>query len=237
MIRDGLYRVVQYLLPPKAWRVPVLLTLGVLFGLAALIFHLSNASSYLSDEPEACINCHIMMPQYATWQRGSHGRVTTCNDCHVPHDNPVMKYLFKAKDGSRHAFMFTFRLEPQVIRVHEEGERVIQENCLRCHANLFTGLARNKSVSQNALQKTLPAMQMHNHEQRCWSCHRETPHGRVSSLSSVSSAARPELKSPVPAWVNDFLKAQHQLEQAPAPDTSQGAPGHHPLQPAGESPP
>ena len=31
--------------------------------------------------------------------------------------------------------MFTFRMEPQVIRIKDAGRDVVQENCIRCHAN------------------------------------------------------------------------------------------------------
>ena len=80
------------------------------------VLNISNAASYLSNDPITCVNCHVMYPEYATWERGSHGRVATCNDCHVPQDNFIRKYAFKASDGFRHASMFTFRMEPQVIR-------------------------------------------------------------------------------------------------------------------------
>ena len=115
------------LIPPPQWRVPVIVAVAVIIGLGFVILHISNASSYLSNDPRACINCHVMTAQYASWERSSHARVATCNDCHVPHDNPISTYAFKASDGMRHAFMFTFRLEPQVIRIKEAGINVVQE--------------------------------------------------------------------------------------------------------------
>ena len=63
--------------------------LGVTAGTAVFVFHISRAASYMSDEPETCMNCHVMTTQYLTWQHSSHARVATCNDCHVPHDNAV----------------------------------------------------------------------------------------------------------------------------------------------------
>jgi len=45
--------------------------------------------------------------------------------------------MFKARDGLRHSFMFTFKLEPQVIRMHEAGRIVVQGNCVRCHEKKF----------------------------------------------------------------------------------------------------
>jgi len=122
IIRD----ILQFLRPPKRWNLPVILVIGLFCGVGLMTVHISRASSYLSDEPATCVNCHIMAPQYATWQHSSHSRVATCNDCHVPHDNFFRKYAYKAKDGSRHAFMFTFRMEPQVIRMHQPGKNVVQ---------------------------------------------------------------------------------------------------------------
>ena len=99
----------------KNGRRAIYLLAGLAAGLALFIARISNAASYLSDAPQTCINCHVMTDAYASWQRGSHGKVAICNDCHVPHSNPVAKYAFKASDGLKHSYVFTFRLEPQVL--------------------------------------------------------------------------------------------------------------------------
>ena len=89
-------KIIHSFIPPPQWRIAVFFSLGVLAGLLFLVLHLAKATSYLSDKPETCVNCHVMAPQYATWQKGSHGRVTVCNDCHVPQDNFIKKYFFKS---------------------------------------------------------------------------------------------------------------------------------------------
>ena len=194
----GVWRQVE---PPRGWRVAVVLLAGVGAGLGTMTLKISNATSYLSDDPRACVNCHIMQPQYATWERGSHGRVASCNDCHVPHDNIFNKYYFKAKDGTRHAFMFSFHLEPQVIQVHEAGQRVIQDNCIRCHSGLLTLGTEHAAVTW--------AEALHGAGKLCWECHRETPHGRVNSLSAVPFARVPMLEAPLPEWmVEQFTKGK-----------------------------
>jgi len=185
------------LLPPPGWRVPVIVALGVLGGLGLLILRVSNAASYLSDDPNTCINCHVMTPQFATWQRSSHARVATCNDCHVPQDNFIRTYAFKASDGARHSFMFTFRLEPQVIRIKEAGINVVQENCIRCHYN-FTNETSLVTVSGRSAR--------HGEGRLCWDCHRETPHGRVNSLSSFPFARVPQLTPVMPGWMEEFFR-------------------------------
>lgn len=190
--------------PPKAWLVPIILLSGVLLGAALAIVHVSRAASYLSDDPRTCINCHIMDPQYATWQHGSHGRVATCNDCHVPHDSVFRKYFFKAKDGSRHASMFMLRMEPQVIRIHEAGTEVVQENCLRCHGKLV-GDTQDYAGGVH-----------HDTARKCWECHRETPHGRVNSLASTPNARVPGLSPAVPEWLTKAIADAKKPDATPS---------------------
>lgn len=101
--------------------------MGIGIGFILLSLHLGRATSYLSNNPSACVNCHVMAPYYATWERGSHGKVATCNDCHIPHDNIINSYLSKVSDGMRHSYVFTFRLEPQVIRIKLAGKNVVQQ--------------------------------------------------------------------------------------------------------------
>ncbi|HSH52035.1 MAG TPA: NapC/NirT family cytochrome c [Bacteroidales bacterium] len=77
-------QLIKKLTPPPQWKFPVIIILGILVGLSSYSFYISKAHSYLSDNPQTCINCHIMVPQYATWNHSSHREITHCNDCHVP---------------------------------------------------------------------------------------------------------------------------------------------------------
>ncbi len=187
-------RIVKFFLPPPQWRIPVIILLGVIAGMLAFMFRASRAHSYLSDKPETCMNCHIMAPQYATWSHSSHREVTNCNECHVPHDNFFRKYYFKAMDGLRHATIFTLRAEPQVIFIKHAGIEVVQENCIRCHEAL---LKDHKLVARNEDFHHLRT------DRLCWECHREVPHGRVNSISSVPFARVPLPSSTVPEWMKN----------------------------------
>jgi len=182
----------SYLLPPPNWRFSVIIVLGIIVGLIIYVLNISNAVSYLSDEPETCVNCHVMYPEYASWFKGSHGRVASCNDCHVPQDNFIRKYMFKASDGFRHASMFTFRMEPQVIRIKDAGRDVVQENCIRCHSNYLHPVSLRAIGAKSIYEGS---------DMLCWDCHRETPHGKVHSLSSSPNIIRPELGPVIPAWI------------------------------------
>ena len=191
-----LNRFKNILIPPKTWRLPVILILGLFMGLGAYSMYISKVWSYLSDEPETCVNCHIMAPQYATWNHSSHRNAATCNDCHVPHNNIFNKYYFKGKDGLNHATLFTMRAERQAIMIGEAGKEVVKNNCIRCHTDL---LNQAKLISQTKGNFTV-----HNKDRQCWDCHREVPHSRVRSLSSTPNANVPVLKSPVPKWLKEF---------------------------------
>lgn len=182
--------------PPPQWRVPVIIALGVFMGLGAYSFYVSKAYSYISDKPEVCVNCHVMGAQYASWFHSSHRERATCNDCHVPHNNVLMKYAFKAKDGLRHATLFTLRLENQSITIGDAGASVVQQNCIRCHTQL------NREVG---LAKVTFEMAQKNEGKVCWECHREVPHGSVRSLSSTPNAIIPLPESPVPDWLNQLM--------------------------------
>lgn len=157
------------------WRFAAYALVGVAVGLAIVIAQISNAASYASDSPAACINCHVMTDAYVSWQRGSHGHVAVCTDCHVPHANPVAKLGFKGADGLKHSAVFTMRTEPQVLRLSETARPVVQANCLRCHASQM-GMVRLAGPE----------------ERTCWDCHHNI-HGSARSVSASPAQLRPAL--------------------------------------------
>jgi cytochrome c nitrite reductase small subunit len=178
----------------KIWSLLALGSFFLFVGASSFLVVESNSISYLSDDPKACINCHIMQPQYISWQKSSHARVATCNDCHLPHDNIVRKYMFKAMDGTKHASMFTLRMEPQSIRIAAMGETVVNNNCIRCHGNLFT-----------APESAHSGMLENKDERTCWECHRDVPHGKERSITS-SKDGLIDSKKVQADWMKKYLK-------------------------------
>ena len=170
---------IRWLIPPDQWKPTVSILLGVFFGLGAYALYISRAASYLSDNPETCINCHVMNPQFNDWAHSSHKRVAVCNDCHVPHDNVFYKYFFKAQDGLRHATIFTLRKEPHAIYIRKAGKEAVQANCIRCHM---------QATGMQFLGNIMPDYHNHLQDRRCADCHRETPHSRVNSIASAPNA-------------------------------------------------
>ena len=188
-------RLIEMLTPPPRWKVPVIIILGAFAGLVAHIFVIAKAPSYLSDNPETCVNCHVMNSYYSTWAHSAHGKSLVCNDCHVPHDNIFHKYLFKAQDGLRHSTIFTLRMEPQVIRIKDAGRHVVQENCERCHEHQVATMRANERLYR------VEEEEEDDNGRVCWDCHQETPHGRVNSLASTPYSYAPTLKPILPEWI------------------------------------
>ncbi|MCT4622712.1 MAG: cytochrome c nitrite reductase small subunit [Schleiferiaceae bacterium] len=193
---SGIGKLLNTLRPPANWITAVNFLVAVIVGLSIYMFYIARAGSYLSDDPKTCVNCHVMAPEYATWANSSHKNVTNCNDCHVPHDNAFKKYAFKAKDGLYHASVFTMGTEPQAIIMKEEGIKVVQQNCIRCHNDL------NDRVKTNRVTRE---MNLHGEGKLCWDCHRHVPHGTIRSQSSVPNANVPVPESPVPAWLKSNM--------------------------------
>lgn len=183
---------------PRQFVLPIFVVGGLVVGLGAYTVYMSRAHSYLSDDPKACINCHIMTPYYQTWNHSSHAQWTTCNDCHVPQDNILNKYAFKAKDGLYHAAVFTVRGEPQSIRPRDESYEVIMNNCIRCHTQLNTEFVKTGMIDYADAKK--------GEGKACWDCHTQVPHSKVSSLSGTPNAIVPLPASPVPDWLKKKMK-------------------------------
>jgi cytochrome c nitrite reductase small subunit len=112
---------------------------GVLAGLGAYTFSYAKGLSYLSEDPKACVNCHIMQPQYDGWQKASHHAAAVCVDCHLP-QALVPRYLVKTENGWRHGKLFTTGGFKEPIEVQAAGRRVLEENCRRCHGRLVAEL-------------------------------------------------------------------------------------------------
>lgn len=109
------------------------LTVGLAIGLGGFTFVYARGGSYLTNDPEACANCHIMGEHFSAWVKSSHRSVATCNDCHTPHD-PIGKYVTKARNGFWHSFYFTTGNYPDPLRITPRNREVAEGSCRHCHA-------------------------------------------------------------------------------------------------------
>jgi cytochrome c nitrite reductase small subunit len=109
--------------------------LGMAIGIGVYTFVYAKGASYLTDNPEACVNCHVMRPQYFGWSASSHRNVAGCNDCHTP-SGFAAKYYVKAKNGFWHSFYFTTDRFHEPIRITESNRQVTEKSCRKCHQDI-----------------------------------------------------------------------------------------------------
>lgn len=114
--------------------------IGLALGIGAFTFDYAEGTSYLSDDPKACVNCHVMQEMYDAWAHASHHATATCNDCHVPHDSTVHKYLVKGEHGYRHSKGFTLDDFHEPIQIKPSGRAIVADNCRRCHSAIASDL-------------------------------------------------------------------------------------------------
>jgi cytochrome c nitrite reductase small subunit len=108
---------------------------GAATGLGIFTFGYADGAAYMTNNPEACVNCHVMREQFDGWVKSSHGKFATCNDCHAPH-NFVGKYYCKSRNGFFHSLAFTTGNFPDQIQMHEYNRGVVEQNCRHCHSQL-----------------------------------------------------------------------------------------------------
>lgn len=136
--------------------------LGLAVGVGVYTFWYGKGYSYMSNDPTACANCHIMDEQYSGWLKASHRAVATCNDCHTPHDF-FGKYYTKASNGFWHSYYFTTGTFHEPIRINERNLRVAEESCRYCHQDMVHSI-------------TISADESASEEISCIRCHRNVGH-------------------------------------------------------------
>ncbi|HEX2202932.1 MAG TPA: cytochrome c nitrite reductase small subunit [Longimicrobium sp.] len=109
--------------------------MGVAIGLGAFTFVYAKGASYLTNDPAACANCHVMNEHYDAWRKSSHHAVAVCNDCHTPHDF-VGKYTTKGLNGFWHSFYFTTGNYPDPLRITPRNREVTEHACRYCHQEM-----------------------------------------------------------------------------------------------------
>ncbi len=95
---------------------------GASVAAVGFTFVFAHGTSYLSNDPAACANCHIMTEQFDAWSRGSHHAVAVCNDCHAPHDL-IGKYTTKAINGWNHSKAFTLQARGRAVTFVNDLEK------------------------------------------------------------------------------------------------------------------
>lgn len=158
------------------------LSLGALGGLGSYTFQYAEGFSYFKTDPKACVNCHIMQPQYDSWQKASHHTVAVCVDCHLPHEF-VPKYIAKAENGWRHGKLFTTGGFKEPIEVQEFGKRILQANCENCHRDMISEMNRVDGVdASHPVLDYVSDGEPLDQQVLCTHCHSTVGHGVRAAL-------------------------------------------------------
>ncbi|MDX2168442.1 MAG: cytochrome c nitrite reductase small subunit [Deltaproteobacteria bacterium] len=138
------------------WVLGLAILLGVPAGVGAFTFIYARGFSYLSTDPRACANCHVMHEQYDGWLKSGHRHTATCVDCHLP-AHGLAKWVAKADHGFRHSTAFTLQNFKEPIEITPHDLELVQENCVRCHATVVHAVA----VSAGPRGERLDCMHCH----------------------------------------------------------------------------
>ncbi len=112
--------------------------LGALAGIGGYTFVYARGWSYLTDDPAACGNCHVMDEQLHAWERSSHRAVAACNDCHTPPG--LAKWFAKASNGYHHSKAFTTGDFPDVIQITPGNLEIVEGRCRGCHQDVVAAM-------------------------------------------------------------------------------------------------
>ncbi len=155
MKKSGTYFKITYLL----------IGLLVLIGLAVFVAFGPPQLLAKTETPQYCASCHVMEAQYKAWQNQGAHRKLACVSCHLPHDNPVLYYVWKSIDGMKDLIVFHSGMIPEQIEISQHGQDFIQGNCIRCH--------------------TATVAKMLSTERNCWDCHRQLQHKLTGSILPI----------------------------------------------------
>jgi cytochrome c nitrite reductase small subunit len=136
--------------------------LGVLLGASGYTFYYARGASYMSNDPQACVNCHVMRAEFDSWQKSGHHGFAACNDCHIPH-NFIAKWLTKAENGYHHSAAFTLWNFQEPIRIKPQNVKVLNAQCLYCHRGFVSEITAHRVVNDEELS--------------CVRCHDNVGHG------------------------------------------------------------
>ena len=131
-------------------RVRLAIGAGALAGAALAVggytFLYAQGASYLTNDPAACANCHVMREQFDGWVRSSHRAIAVCNDCHTP-PGLVAKYATKASNGFWHSYAFTTGWFHEPIQITARNHEVTEKACRKCHHDIVEAIEAHRATT------------------------------------------------------------------------------------------
>ena len=116
-------------------------------GVGGFTFIYAKGGSYMTNDPAACANCHVMKDHLDGWAKSSHHTVAVCNDCHTPH-NFIGKYLTKARNGYHHSLAFTTGKFHEPIQITKTNHEIAEQACRYCHQDIVQAIDTHPASSE-----------------------------------------------------------------------------------------
>ena len=123
---------------------------GAAAGVGGYVFVYAEGASYLTDDPAACANCHVMGEHLSAWAKSSHHAVAVCNDCHAP-PGLARKYAVKAINGWNHSVAFVSGDFAEPFHVTPRNQAVAEEACRRCHGEITAAIEHPRAAGGGPL--------------------------------------------------------------------------------------
>ncbi len=142
---------------------------GLIFGIIiGVVFTAAAVLAYQkSGDARFCGSCHSMGMVHGAWQL-SHHHQYTCTECHLPDTHLAGKVAYKTRAGLNDLIHETIRDYPAGFGISAESRRIVNENCLRCHASTVL----NTPMASDGAD--------------CLTCHRYLVHGRGVDEGGIS---------------------------------------------------
>ncbi len=152
----------------------ILAIAAAVIALGFFVF-VTDAPAYGGSAPETCANCHVMDSQYENWYHAPHEKFTECVDCHLPHENIVVYYLEKGRQGAKDVYAFTTGNIPVAIRASDKDQGNHSDR---------TACAAIEDTVETIVMGAQPF------DRYCWDCHRNVSHGaRGASAGPLSGCS------------------------------------------------
>ena len=143
------------------------LKFGILItGIVLFVVMAAAGALKMTMAPSFCAKCHVMTPEYVTWEASSHARIS-CTSCHI---KPGLGNLLihKLTASKELLLYFTDTYERPIKMSHKLSDEV----CIQCHSN-----HRNITPS---LDLIVPHDKHADKKVNCVECHMGVAHGTIA---------------------------------------------------------
>ncbi len=81
---NAYFRYLQLMRPGALGGIALAIAIGLAVGVGGFTFVYARGASYLTNDPRACANCHVMRDHYDAWVKSSHRAVAACTTATRP---------------------------------------------------------------------------------------------------------------------------------------------------------